>query len=163
MSEFPVATTPSPGIMGVDWEHRVDFNRLREYRLDRARGQMEEDDLGALLLFETSNIRYVTSTQIGYWAFNKGERWALLTRKSRPRIWDFGSAVSVTLRLASHDDAPRRRSLAFRSRQDTENVFGCEHVVASTFQIVFVGRRHRSRHSFSLIRLRRISRYNPAP
>ncbi len=95
MSEFPVATTPSPGIMGVDWEHRVDFNRLREYRLERTRQQMEEDDIGALLLFETSNIRYVTSTQIGYWAFNKGERWALLTRNGRPRIWDFGSAAKA--------------------------------------------------------------------
>lgn len=95
MSEFPVATMPAPGVMGVDWEQRVDFNRLREYRLARARQLMEEDDLAALLLFETSNIRYVTSTQIGYWAFNKGERYALLTRKGRPRIWDFGSAAKA--------------------------------------------------------------------
>jgi len=95
MSEFPVATTPAPGVMAVDWEQRVDFERLRQYRLDRARRQMEEDDLGALLLFETSNIRYVMSTQIGYWAFNKGERWALLTRNGRPRIWDFGSAAKA--------------------------------------------------------------------
>ena len=32
MPEFPVATTPSPGIMGVDWEVRVDFERLRQHR-----------------------------------------------------------------------------------------------------------------------------------
>ncbi|MFO7293103.1 MAG: Xaa-Pro peptidase family protein [Actinomycetes bacterium] len=95
MSEFPVATTPAPGVMAVDWEQRVDFERLRQYRLERTRRQMEEDDIGALLLFETSNIRYVTSTQIGYWAFNKGERWALLTRNGRPRIWDFGSAAKA--------------------------------------------------------------------
>jgi len=81
--------------MAVDWEQRVDFERLRQYRLERTRRQMEEDDIGALLLFETSNIRYVTSTQIGYWAFNKGERWALLTRNGRPRIWDFGSAAKA--------------------------------------------------------------------
>ena len=95
MAEFPVATTPSPGIMAVDWERRVDFDRLREYRLARARQQLEADDLGALLLFETSNIRYVTSTQIGYWAFNKGERYALLTRDGTPRVWDFGSAAKA--------------------------------------------------------------------
>jgi Xaa-Pro aminopeptidase len=95
MSEFPVATTPAPGVMAVDWEQRVDFNRLREYRLARARQLMEEEDLAALLLFETSNIRYVTSTQIGYWAFNKGERYALLTRNGKPRIWDFGSAAKA--------------------------------------------------------------------
>jgi Xaa-Pro aminopeptidase len=94
MPDFPV-TTFSPGVMGVDWENRVDFDRLREYRLGRARQMLDEFDLGALLLFETSNIRYTTATQIGYWAFNKGERWALITRDDRPRIWDFGSAAKA--------------------------------------------------------------------
>ncbi|MGH3666945.1 MAG: M24 family metallopeptidase, partial [Acidimicrobiia bacterium] len=56
---------------------------------------MAQEDLGALLLFETSNIRYATATQIGYWAFNKGERYALVTQEGRPRIWDFGSAAKA--------------------------------------------------------------------
>ena len=92
---FPVATTPSPGLQGVDWENRVDFERLREYRLSRIHEQLDASDLGAVLLFETSNIRYATSTHIGYWAFNKGERYALVTRKGSPRIWDFGSAAKA--------------------------------------------------------------------
>jgi Xaa-Pro aminopeptidase len=93
--EFPVATSAAPGVQGVDWEVRVDFERLRRYRLSRARQALEASELGALLLFETSNIRYVTGTQIGYWAFNKGERYALLTRTGRPRIFDFGSAAKA--------------------------------------------------------------------
>ncbi len=93
--EFPVATSPAPGVLAVDWENRVDFERLRQHRLARTRELMEQEDLGALLLFETSNIRYTTATQIGYWAFNKGERWALVTREGRPRIWDFGSAAKA--------------------------------------------------------------------
>jgi Xaa-Pro dipeptidase len=95
MTDFPVATTPSPGLMSVDWEQRVDFERLRQYRLARVREQLEAFGLGALLLFETSNIRYATSTTIGYWAFNKGERWALVTRNDRPKVWDFGSAAKA--------------------------------------------------------------------
>jgi Xaa-Pro aminopeptidase len=95
MAEFPVATSPAPGVMGVDWENRVDFERLRQYRIGRVRQMLEEFDLGAVLLFETSNIRYATATQIGYWAFNKGERWALITRTGRPRVWDFGSAAKA--------------------------------------------------------------------
>jgi Xaa-Pro aminopeptidase len=95
MDEFPVATSPSPGVMAVDWENRVDFERLRNYRLERVRMMLDEYDLGALLLFETSNIRYATATQIGYWAFNKGERWALVTKEGRPKIWDFGSAAKA--------------------------------------------------------------------
>src|SRR5688500_19184834 len=88
--EFPVATSPAPGVMGVDWEIRVDFERLRQHRLSRVRTMMEQFDLGALLLFETSNIRYATATQIGYWAFNKGERWALITREGPPRYGVLG-------------------------------------------------------------------------
>jgi Xaa-Pro aminopeptidase len=101
-SEFPVATTPSPGIQGVDWEQRIDFERLRRYRLDRTRQALDRSDLGALLLFETSNIRYVTGTHIGYWAFNKGERYALITRTGRPRIFDFGSAAKAHRRQLPH-------------------------------------------------------------
>ncbi|MCE2531623.1 MAG: aminopeptidase P family protein [Acidimicrobiia bacterium] len=93
MDEFPVATSPAPGFMNVDWEQRVDFERLRAHRLQRVREQLENFELGALLLFETSNIRYATSTHIGYWAFNKGERYALVTRDGGPWIWDFGSAA----------------------------------------------------------------------
>ena len=95
MAEFPVATSPAPGLMAVDWEQRVEFNRLREYRVDRVRQQLDGSNLGGLLLFETSNIRYLTSTHIGYWAFNKGERYALVTRTGEPRIWDFGSAAKA--------------------------------------------------------------------
>ncbi|HSG79307.1 MAG TPA: Xaa-Pro peptidase family protein [Acidimicrobiia bacterium] len=95
MKEFPVATSPAPGVMGVDWENRVDFERLRQYRLGRVKQMLEKFDLGAVLLFETSNIRYATATQIGYWAFNKGERWALVTREGRPKVWDFGSAAKA--------------------------------------------------------------------
>ena len=95
MAEFPVATSPAPGVMGVDWENRVDFERLRQYRLNRVRMMLDEYDLGAVLLFETSNIRYATATQIGYWAFNKGERWALVTKTGRPKVWDFGSAAKA--------------------------------------------------------------------
>lgn len=95
MAEFPVATTPSPGLMAVDWEVRVDFERMRAHRNARVLEQMEKFGLGALLLFETSNIRYTTSTNIGYWAFNKGERWALITRNNPPKVWDFGSAAKA--------------------------------------------------------------------
>ena len=105
---FPVATTPAPGIAGVDWEVRVDFERLRTYRLDRPGRQLEASDLGALLLFETSNIRYVTATQIGYWAFNKGERYALLTRT--------GPTADLGLRFG-REGAPAAAAAALRRRR----------------------------------------------
>jgi Xaa-Pro aminopeptidase len=79
--------------MTVDWEERVDPDRLRRYRLGRAREALEASDLGALLLFDFTNIRYVTSTHIGEWARDKMTRYALLTRGGDPHLWDFGSAA----------------------------------------------------------------------
>ena len=84
---------PSPGRMGVDFEERVDFDRLRHYRLGRARAALEASELGALLLFDINNIRYVSSTMIGEWARDKVARYTLLTRTGHPIVWDFGSAA----------------------------------------------------------------------
>ena len=84
---------PSPGSMNVDWEERWDVDRLRTYRLARAREALGASDLGAMLLFDFNNIRYVTSTHIGEWARDKMTRYALLSRGGDPHIWDFGSAA----------------------------------------------------------------------
>ncbi len=80
--------------MAVDWEQRVDFSRLRGDRLNRAREALEASELGALLLFDPNNIRYVTSTHIGEWARDKSARYVLLPRGGAdPILWDFGSAA----------------------------------------------------------------------
>jgi Xaa-Pro dipeptidase len=79
--------------MTVDWEERVNPDRLRQYRFGRARGALAASELGALLLFDFNNIRYVTSTHIGEWARDKMTRFALLTRGGEPHLWDFGSAA----------------------------------------------------------------------
>src|SRR5215212_5949250 len=74
----------SYGAMGVDWEERVRFDRLREERLARVR---------ALLCFDMSNVRYITATHIGTWAADKLNRFCLLARGDEPIMWDFGSAA----------------------------------------------------------------------
>ena len=84
---------PVLGTMGVDFEERVDYRRMHRYRLGRAQAVLEASDLGALLLFDDNNIRYVTSTKIGEWARDKLSRWALLPRGGDPILWDFGSAA----------------------------------------------------------------------
>ena len=84
---------PVLGTMGVDFEERVDYRRMHRYRLGRAQAALEASDLGALLLFDDNNIRYVSSTKIGEWARDKLSRWVLLTRGGDPILWDFGSAA----------------------------------------------------------------------
>ena len=79
--------------MAVDWEQRIDFAKLRSDRLEKARESLRNSSLGALLLFDQNNIRYVTSTHIGEWARDKSARCALLPREGDPVLWDFGSAA----------------------------------------------------------------------
>src|SRR5437762_3865786 len=83
----------SYGVMGVDWEERVDFERLRTARLSRAKAGLEKSELGALLCFDMSNIRYITATHIGMWAVDKYVRFCLLPQGDEPIMWDFGSAA----------------------------------------------------------------------
>lgn len=85
---------PAPGHMGVDYEERVDFDRLRTYRLGRAKESLEASKCGAFLLFDFYNIRYTTQTWIGGALGDKMIRYALLARgHEEPMLWDFGSAV----------------------------------------------------------------------
>jgi Xaa-Pro aminopeptidase len=83
----------APGHMGVDYEERVDFARLRDYRMRRAKAALEASECGAFLLFDFYNIRYTTHTWIGGALGDKMIRYALLTRDRDPVLWDFGSAV----------------------------------------------------------------------
>ncbi len=86
-------TMMTPGHMGVDYETRVDFDRLRDYRLARAREALEASEFGALLLFDFYNIRYVSGTWVGGALGDKMTRYCLLTRGGEPMVWDFGSAA----------------------------------------------------------------------
>jgi Xaa-Pro aminopeptidase len=83
----------APGHMGVDYERRVDFGRLRGYRLDRAKAALANSGCGAFLLFDFYNIRYTTQTWIGGALGDKMIRYALLIGDQDPVLWDFGSAV----------------------------------------------------------------------
>src|SRR6058998_3717273 len=81
------------GLMAVDWEERVNFERLRTERLARVKKFLAASDLGALLCFDMNNIRYITATHIGTWAMDKLIRFCLLPQDGEPILWDFGSAA----------------------------------------------------------------------
>src|ERR671918_836132 len=100
----------APGHMQVDFEERVDFRRLHSYRLGRVRQALAGSGLGALLVFDQHNIRYVSSTVIGEWARDKLTRWCLLTGAGEPWVWDFGSAARHHRLYAPW--IPERQSLA---------------------------------------------------
>jgi Xaa-Pro aminopeptidase len=85
--------TATYGTNVVDWEQRVDVDRLRTDRVRRLRAELNKSELGAVLAFDFTNIRYMTATHIGTWAIDKLIRFSLLVRGGEPIVWDFGSAA----------------------------------------------------------------------
>src|SRR5947199_3028686 len=81
------------GLMGVDWEERVNCERRRTERLARIKKLLKKSELGALLCFDMNNVRYITSPHIGTWAMDKLARFTLLPQDDEPIMWDFGSAA----------------------------------------------------------------------
>jgi len=79
------------GIAGVDWQQRVNWERMRKYRLDRARAQMKAAGLGAMLLMYDENVRYVTGTLTPGWnKLKPGLRYALLCGDDAPVLFEQG-------------------------------------------------------------------------
>jgi|SRR5690625_3169969 len=95
MGGCPVSVTPlyNHGHMAVDYEERVNFERLRNYRINRTQEALRRSGYGAFLLFDFYNIRYSTQTWIGGALGDKMIRYALVTEDEAPILWDFGSAV----------------------------------------------------------------------
>ena len=79
------------GTVGVDWQERINWDRLRKYRLERARERMKAHNLGALLLMYDENVRYVTSTLTPGWnRLKPGLRYALLCGDGPPVLFEQG-------------------------------------------------------------------------
>lgn len=80
------------GTMAVDYEERVNFSRLRKERLQRAKEQLKNHDLGALLCYDPHNIRYITSTHPPMWTgIDKMTRYCILPRDAEPVLFEVGS------------------------------------------------------------------------
>ena len=67
------------GPMAVDWEKRIDFDRLRRERLARIKSLLAQSEMGALLCFDMNNVRYISV------AFNAFTAWT---------IWRWSAAIS---------------------------------------------------------------------
>jgi Xaa-Pro aminopeptidase len=84
---------------GADWQDRVNFDRLRTERLAKAKQQMDRFDLGALVLFEGANVRYVTSSFQGNWKYNISIRYAILPRNADPILFETAGSDMVCAKM----------------------------------------------------------------
>ncbi len=83
--------TANFGTVGLDWQQRVNWERLREYRIERAREMMKKHGLGAMLCMYDENVRYITGTLTPGWnRLKPGLRYAMLCGDGRPILFEQG-------------------------------------------------------------------------
>jgi len=80
------------GTMGVDWEERINFQRLREERKERALEQMREQELGSMLLINDPNVRYVTG--LAMTGGSGADHYTLITEDGDVVHWDTADHAS---------------------------------------------------------------------
>ncbi|PZS16072.1 MAG: hypothetical protein DLM57_11290 [Pseudonocardiales bacterium] len=79
------------GTGSVDWQERINWQRMREYRVERARESMRKHGLGAILCMYDENIRYITSTLTPGWnRLKPGLRYAVLVEGREPILFEQG-------------------------------------------------------------------------
>src|SRR5438034_810243 len=83
--------TANFGIAGLDWQQRVNWDRLKKYRTERAREHMKKHGLGAVLCMYDENVRYLTGTLTPGWnRLKPGLRYALLCGDGAPVLFEQG-------------------------------------------------------------------------
>lgn len=86
------------GTMSVDWEQRIDFTRLRDYRRRRATDAVAAAGFDAVLLLADPNIRYVTAVATNSVSGAGGFHYSLLAADGRITHWDSADHAVVQRR-----------------------------------------------------------------
>lgn len=86
--------TYARGPSGVDWEDRIDFDRLRRQRVGAVAKALAASDLDGLLLWKDENVRYLTSLRAQLIAGKMTSlNGVLLTRETGPILLCSGGEI----------------------------------------------------------------------
>ena len=80
------------GMQAVDWEKRIDMQRLRKERYEKALSRLQDSELGSLLLVSDPNIRYVTG--LAMTGGSGADHYTLLTEDGDIIHWDTADHAS---------------------------------------------------------------------
>jgi len=96
---MPIVTTGyiegTRGTMAVDWESRVEIDRLRTQRTAKATAAIADAGYDAVLLLADPNIRYVTSVATSSVSGAGGFHYSMLTAGGEITHWDSADHASV--------------------------------------------------------------------
>ena len=86
------------GSMGTDREERINYDRMRNYRLERMKKQMKKDGIGALLSFDAWTVRYLSGAYVTIptrWIESQA---VVLPKDGDPYVFGGGSGVPYRMR-----------------------------------------------------------------
>jgi len=87
------------GKYAVDYEMRVDYNRLRSERPQRVKDQMNKDGLGALITWDEANIRYLTSYYVTTPMRGSELQFTFIPRNGEPYLFGGGTPRETERRM----------------------------------------------------------------
>ena len=127
------------GMVALDWQQRINWDRLRKYRLERARARMKAAGLGAMLLMYDENVRYVTSTLTPGWnRLKPGLRYAMLCGDDAPVLFEQGD---IGMQIERHAQVVCFASQGRRTRGRGEDTVDAEFHVCTRQHAVRLIRR----------------------
>jgi len=87
------------GKYAVDYEMRVDYDRLRKERLQKAKEQLNQDGLGALITWDEANIRYLTSYYVTTPMRPAEMQFVFIARNGEPHLFGGGTPSETERRM----------------------------------------------------------------
>jgi Xaa-Pro aminopeptidase len=87
------------GKYAVDYEERVNYNRLREERLARTKEQMAKSGVGAIITWDADNIRYISSYYVTTPMRASEYQAVFLARNGKPHLIGGGSPAETARRM----------------------------------------------------------------
>ncbi len=109
--------TPGAGLK--DFEPQIDMARMRRYRLDRVRHELQRRDIPACLLYDMANIRYATGTRnMAVFTGHYPTRYAFVTADGPVILFDNEVGISPQDFTGTVDELRPPRNWYFEAHGD---------------------------------------------
>lgn len=87
----------SYGSMGTDRTKTINYERMRQYRLDRTKNLMNEEGLDVLISWEPWNLRYITGVYVPMSTRWSSQQFVVLPRNGEPHLFSYTCYTSEGL------------------------------------------------------------------
>ena len=98
------------------YEHEINFDRLRLYRLNRVIEQLQKHDVGACILFDPVNIRYATdSRNMSVFSMHELVRYVFISAEGKVILFDYPKSGHLSEHLCTINEVRETISWDFFS------------------------------------------------